>query len=135
MSDNYIPWWVPADHPARSGGALPPEPDTAKQIALLADRVTTLEKVVPAMERRLPRVVEPEPGAKPAPVLEETVAIPEVHPREAFVPVVPPEPTIEEQSRAEALRVADAERGERQAELERERRGAFTPGVPAPGAA
>ena len=50
MSDDYIPWWVPADHPVRRGMEAAPEPiyddhpdveveesDRSKAIAAISD--------------------------------------------------------------------------------------------------
>jgi len=34
MSDDYIPWWIPAEHPLRTGPAAPePEPKAPRKAA------------------------------------------------------------------------------------------------------
>jgi hypothetical protein len=111
MSDNYIPWWVPADHPARTDGVRMPEGPS------LEVRVERLEKLIPAMERRLPPVVAVAGAADAEPTEASWRKKQWTAPEEQPVS----EPTV-----------AAAERDQQQAELEQERRDAFTPGVPSP---
>ena len=92
MTDHFIPWWVPNDHPARTA---PEGPDLAtlaeEKIKSLEGEAARLRDRVRALEARYlhpgePPVVEPEP--MPEPVAAEV--IPE--PPAPVVPATPPEP-------------------------------------------